>query len=218
MTSSGASREAKETARTEAFSDGVFAIAITLLVLDLKVPREALERGELWSALLAQWPVYFAFATSFATILVMWVNHHEMFNHIDRIDRAFLFLNGFLLFCVTVVPFPTSLLGESLRTPDERTAALVYASTFLVIAIAFNVLWRYASSRNRLLHYGADSRRVDLISRQYALGLPLYAAAILFALVWVTASVVLCFLLAVFFALIGSIPRIRRRGAAKALS
>jgi len=103
---------ARETGRVEAFSDGVFAIAVTLLVLDLKVPKPGDLGGEsLLSALARQWPAFLAYLTSFATILVMWVNHHKMFNHIRRTDDRFLFLNGLLLLFVTFVPFPTALVA-----------------------------------------------------------------------------------------------------------
>src|SRR5262245_38427492 len=95
-----------ETARIEAFSDGVFAIAITLLVLDLKVPKEAGHDLSLASALAAQWPAYLAFVTSFLTILVMWINHHRMFTLIGRSDDRLLVYNGLLLMGVTLVLFP----------------------------------------------------------------------------------------------------------------
>ena len=103
-----------DTARIEAFSDGVFAIAITLLVLDLKVPRELHEGQTLTSALAHQWPAYVAFVTSFLTILVMWINHHRMFTLIGRADDRLLIFNGLLLLGITVVPFPTSLVAEYL--------------------------------------------------------------------------------------------------------
>ena len=107
---------ATETARIEAFSDGVFAIAITLLVLDLKVPRGLAEGRTLADALLAQWPAYLAFASSFMTILIMWVNHHRIFTLVGQSDERLLFYNGLLLMGVTVVPFPTSLVAEYCAT------------------------------------------------------------------------------------------------------
>src|SRR5215813_3568997 len=97
-----------ETSRIEAFSDGVFAIAITLLVLDLKVPPDPSGIHRLAELLLSEWPAYLAFLTSFATILIMWINHHRIFTLVGRSDDRLLFYNGLLLLGVTVVPFPTS--------------------------------------------------------------------------------------------------------------
>jgi uncharacterized membrane protein len=198
------SNEAKETGRVEAFSDGVIAIAITLLVLDMKVPRDLPEAASLLGALLAQWPSYFAFATSFATIGIMWINHHRMFSLIQRADQLLLVLNGLLLMCITVVPFPTSLLAEYLGESPERTAALVYSGTFFVTAIVFNVLWRYASHKNRLIDPRSDPAAVRGISRQYAFGPLVYLAAFILAFFSATASLALNLLLAVFFAIPGS--------------
>src|SRR5215813_5730977 len=127
-----------ETARIEAFSDGIFAIAITLLILEIKIPHQQ-EQGHLGTALLRQWPSYVAFFLSFTYIGIMWINHHRMFNHIKRANDVLLVLNLLLLLGVTVVPFPTAVLAEHLGGPDERTAAIVYNCTFFLIAIAFNL-------------------------------------------------------------------------------
>ncbi len=199
----------KETGRIEAFSDGVFAIAITLLVLDLKVPRPQPDHS-LLQRLLEEWPALMAYLTSFVTILVMWVNHHRMFRCIRRTDDPFLFLNGFLLLLVTFVPFPTSIVALYLRQSearpaDARTAGLVYAGTYVVIAIAFNVLWRYAARRRRLIGARVSDERIREISRLYAPGIPIYLVACGLALYSAWASVGLCLLLAVFFASTGRI-------------
>ena len=109
---------AKETARLEAFSDGVFAIAMTLLALELKDPRvEPATAGSLASGLLNQWPSYLAFFSSFFTVLVMWVHHHAIFRQVQRVDVRLLFANGFLLLLITAVPFPTAIVAQYLRTP-----------------------------------------------------------------------------------------------------
>ena len=197
----------KETGRVEAFSDGVFAIAITLLVLELKVPTAP--AGALLPALARQWPTYLAYLTSFATILVMWVNHHRLFTHIHRTTGAFLFLNGLLLLFVTAVPFPTSLVSELLLGPDARPAAAIYAGTYFLIAIAFNVLWRYASAGMRLIDPGSDPLAVQAITRNYRVGPFSYFAAFLLAFVSVPLSLGLCAALAIFFAVTGSIERPR---------
>ena len=193
----------KETSRIEAFSDGVIAIAITLLVLDIKVPRGLPEGAALLGALVAQWPSYFAFATSFATIGIMWINHHRIFSQIKRVDQLLLVLNGLLLLCITFVPFPTALLAEYLGEPEQRTAALIYSGTFVVTAIVYNMLWRYASHNNRLLDRSSDPAEVASISRQYAFGPVLYLAAFVLAFWSATASLALNLLLAIFFAIPG---------------
>ena len=190
--------EEKETGRVEAFSDGVFAIAITLLVLDLKVPQS----GPLLSGLLAEWPVFAAYLISFLFILIMWINHHWMFQHIVRVDGPFLQLNGLLLLGVTVVPFPTSMVADYLFTSEQTTAVAIYSGWFLLIAVFFNLLWRYASSSGRLLRHAdarADLARVT--SQRYRWGPPAYFAAFALAFVWPPGSLLLNLLLAIYYAL-----------------
>lgn len=194
----------KETGRIEAFSDGVFAIAITLLVLEIKVPNHStVETSGLVSALLSLYPSYLAFLTSFATILVMWVNHHRIFSLVRRSDHVFLYWNGLLLLFVTFVPFPTAVLAEYLLHPEAKVAAGIYAGTFLAIAIAFSGLWRHASQSGRLLAQGAKQEDVKEITKQYRFGSPLYLTALVLSFVSVWLSVGLCIVLAVFFAFRG---------------
>jgi uncharacterized membrane protein len=195
-----------ETSRIEAFSDGMFAIAITLLILEIKVPESS--TGGLTKALLRQWPSYFAFLLSFIYIGVMWMNHHRMFTHIRRSNDTLLILNLLLLLGVTAVPFPTAVLAANLGTPDQRTAALFYNGVFIVIAIFFNVLWRYAVSC-QLLDKSLESSAA-LISRQYAVGPLMYALCVVLAFVDVRASLALNVALAIFFALP---PNLVRRGS-----
>jgi len=191
---------AGETARIEAFSDGVFAIAITLLVLDMKVPR-ALDAGRtLASALGAMWPTYLAFVTSFSTILIMWINHHRMFTLIGRADDRLMFYNGLLLLGVTIVPFPTALVAEYLRHDGQQTAAAVYNGTFIFIAICFNLLWRTAAVGDRLLYTHASRQAVQRIFDAYRYGPLWYVIAFILAFVSVTASLVVNLALAIFFA------------------
>jgi uncharacterized membrane protein len=200
----------KETGRIEAFSDGVFGIAITLLILEIKIPQPADLAGKmsLGAALLRQWPAYISYLTSFLTILIMWINHHRLFRHIRRSDDGFLVLNGLLLMAVSIVPFPTAVLSSwccssATRIHDAETAAAVYSGVFVAIAVLFNVLWRYAAHRGRLLATGFDEREVAAISRQYRFGPLFYLAAFVLAFVNVLASVGMCMALAVFFGLPG---------------
>jgi uncharacterized membrane protein len=201
--------EEKETTRVEAFSDGVFAIAITLLVLDLKVPRaESLPAGStLWQYLLGQWPVFTAYLVSFCTILIMWVSHHRLFNQIHRTDDVFMYINGLLLLFISVTPFPTSLLAEHLQHEFAPTAMAIYAGNSLIIAVLFNALWRYAAYKNRLLQRNADPVFVKGVNKQYWIGPPLYLAAFVLAFINVAASIATCALLAIFFALTSFLSR-----------
>ncbi|HSB74338.1 MAG TPA: TMEM175 family protein [Terriglobales bacterium] len=194
------SREPKETGRVEAFSDGVFAIAMTLLVLNIKVPIVQ-EPGTLGSLLRHQWPSYVAFVISFAFIGIMWVNHHRLFGHIRRIDQNLLVLNGLLLMGVTAVPFPTAVLSQYLGKADQKAAAMLYAGVYVTVAVFFNLLWRYAASGHRLLGEQVNAAEVNRISRQYAFGPLLYLVCFALAYVSVAASLALNLGLAVFFAL-----------------
>jgi uncharacterized membrane protein len=169
------------TNRLEAFADGVFAIAATLLVLEIQLPGEDVGQG-----LRDLWPSYFAYGLSFLSIGIMWVNHHVVLSFTREADRAFLFINLFLLMGIAFVPFPTALYAEHLGHEGAREAALAYGLTFVVIAIFFQFFWQYA--RRRLLHPDADRREVSGINRSYWPGVPMYVAATLVALVSPTAA------------------------------
>lgn len=194
----------KETGRLEAFSDGVFAVAITLLVFDLKVPpldKLPYPNGELAGLLFAQWPFYLSFFLSFATIFVMWVNHHAMFKLIQRSSTPFLFANGFLLLLVTIVPFPTELVATYLTQPGATTASAVYSGLFLVINVAYNLLWRVAASQHRLLKKEVSPAQVRKRTRQYLLGFPGYVLAFVLAFWSPGVSIGICAVLWIFWGL-----------------
>src|SRR5882672_98188 len=131
------------TSRLETFSDGVFAIVITLLVLEIHVPliAHAHVDVELLPSLLAMWPKYLSFATSFVIVGIFWIAHHQLFNLIHRVDRGFLWVNLVFLMCVSFVPFPTALMGEYVGTP---IAVIPYGLTLFVAGLALNVVWWYA--------------------------------------------------------------------------
>ncbi|GHO88652.1 TMEM175 family protein [Dictyobacter formicarum] len=192
----------KETGRLESFSDGVFAVAITLLVFNLQVPHlpGAISVPALGSALLARWPSYLTFMTSFATILIMWVSHHSLFKLVYRTNTPFLFANGLLLLLVTVVPFPTSLVAQYLITPAAPLACAVYAGVFVVINVAYNLLWWAATHQRRLLHPAVTSHQVKSVTRNQLLGLPLYLLATLLAFWNPYVSLGLCSCLWIFWA------------------
>jgi uncharacterized membrane protein len=198
-----------ETTRTEAFSDGVFAIAITLLILEIvvKVPHEPVAASALMGELSHLWPSYVAYFASFATIGVMWLNHHRLYTLIERNDDGLHAYNLALLLGVTWIPFPTALLASQLLAPGHRIAALVYAGSFFVLAIIFNLMWRHAV-RARLVVEHLD---VAGITRQYAAGPILYAVLIGVAALNGVACLVLSAAIAFYFLLP---PRLWRRGGA----
>ncbi len=183
--------------RLETFADGVFAIAATLLIIDVGIPASTTE--SLGKALLDIWPQYVAYSISFVTIGIMWVNHHRLIRQIERVDDRFLFLNLGLLACIAFVPFPTRILAEYVRGDDGEAAALLYGVTLTVTALFFNSVWIYASHGNRLLHPGADPKEVSGITRSYLPGMPMYATATLVAFVSPQASAALFGLIAAFY-------------------
>jgi TMEM175 potassium channel family protein len=198
------------TGRIEAFSDGVFAIAITLLVLDLKVPPLAgpTDPTGLFPRLLAEWPGYLGYALSFVVVGIMWANHHNIFRYIERSDHTFVLLNLLFLLFISFLPFPTAVLARYLTVPHDRTAATaLYAGTLLANGVTYNALWRYAAHRGRLLGPDADPVQVQRISRQFLVGPVLYAAATVLAFVSVPASLTIVGLLAVFYV----VPNASRR-------
>jgi len=191
---------ASETARIEAFSDGVFAIAITLLILEIKVPQPS--AGPLAIQLARQWPSYISYVISFGFIGIMWINHHRLFNHIRRSNHGLMIYNMLLLLGVTFVPYPTSVLAAVLGKPDQRLAAIFYNGTYFFIAVFFNLLWRHAKSpKDRLFGSDVDSYAIAEINRKYAVGLTAYALCAVLAWWSVPASLCWNVALALFFAL-----------------
>jgi len=187
-----------ETGRIEAFSDGVFAIAITLLILAVEVPKAA-ELGEegLGTALLAQWPQYLAFVTSFATILAKWINHHRIFNYIQRSDHTLLYWNGLVLLLVTFLPFPTALMAEYLQHPEGNVAGAIFAGTFVAISISFKGMWQYVSKSGNLLAQNIHQDDIEQINKRLRFAPLLYLGPFAIAFVAPKVSVGLCLCLAV---------------------
>ncbi len=193
-----------ETTRVEAFSDGVFAIAITLLILEIRVPPPdvAAAMGGLPHALAQLWPSFAGYVIAFIAIGIMWSNHHAMFTYIVKSDRYFLMINVVLLMCVAFVPFPAGLLAAYLGRDDGRVAAVAaYSATIVVIAIGYNALWWYAKAGGRLLDPAADPDAVRTLTRRSALGPLAYAIALAVAFLNPWACLALHALLAVFYLL-----------------
>jgi uncharacterized membrane protein len=182
--------------RLETFSDGVFAIAATLLILNVHA-----DGPHLGHALTRAWPSYAAYAVSFVTIGIMWVNHHGVFAQIDKVDRTFLMINVFFLMSIAFVPFPTVLVAEHLRDANLKVAALTYGFTLTITATLYNFLWLYASGRRRLLRDDADPRVVSGITRSYLPGPFIYLAAALIAFWKSSVSVALFAVIAAFYML-----------------
>jgi len=180
-----------ETARIEAFSDGVFAIAITLLVLEVHVPAMALVHaaGGLGRALLQEWPSFLGYVLSFVVCGIMWANHHYIFKLIRRSDHNFVVLNMLLLLFVGFLPFPTAVLARYLPLEEGRRFAVTfYTGFFTVTAIAYNALWTYASRRRRLIGDDVPDAEVAGVTRRFRLGPISYLIATLVSLVSVEAS------------------------------
>lgn len=172
---------AEGTGRVEAFSDGVFAIAITLLILEVRVPQIGVAGG-LWAGLLTLWPSYLALVLSFFVILVMWVNHHQLMRLVRAVDYPFLFANGLVLLTVMFVPFPTAVLAEHLATGEARAAVTFYCGTFVLTGLAWSLLFM-AIVHGHLLRPDVDVRTVGRIRRAYLAAPPVYAVATLVAMV-----------------------------------
>jgi len=186
----------RETARVEAFSDGVFGIAMTLLILEFRVP--ALPHGnpdarrELIHALLALWPSAIAFLLSFGTILIMWVNHHGLFKHAHGADNRLLYANGFLLLIVTFVPFPTWVLAEYLDRQAANVAATFYCATFVLVSVSYNLLlWSVVV--NRKAGAPGSEKTIARVRKAYRMGFVSYFLAMIVAMFWPYIGVAICF-------------------------
>jgi uncharacterized membrane protein len=189
------------TRRLEAFSDGVFAIAITLLVLELGVPEGAGER--LAHELAHQWPSYFAYVVSFLVIGIIWMNHHAVVDHLRRADRPLMALNLLLLLWVSLIPWPTRLVAEYMREggEPERVAALVYAGAMTMMGATFGLLWTYASRDRRLLGSDLSDEEIRRRTRRFTIGAPIYGLSVVVALFSAPASLVVIAALAIYYAL-----------------
>jgi uncharacterized membrane protein len=186
-----------DTTRLEAFSDGVFAIAITLLVLEIKVPPPGTALG---AALLQLWPSYLAYVVSFLVIGAIWINHHAMFQHIVRVDGMLLLLNVLHLMLIAFLPFPTAVLAEAFhRGIDEPVAAAFYGGILTAIGIFVNAMWRYAARENRLIGTHLTATKIRKINRQFIVGPTVYAIATAIALVVPWLALLIFILLNVFY-------------------
>ena len=183
------------TGRLEAFSDGVFAIAATLLVLEFTVNA----RQDLGQQLLDLWPAYLAYVTSFVTIGIIWMNHHHTVSMLARVDRTFLFINILLLLTIAFLPFPTKLVGDDLRHGGEEAAALDYTATLLLMAVLHQFWWQYARRGRRLIADSVPNSALKAVDRSYMAGVPAYGIAFVVAFFSPLAAVFITFGIAAFY-------------------
>jgi len=151
-----------ETGRTEAFSDGVFAIAITLLVLDIRVPIS--EFDNLWRGIVHQWPAYLGYATSFITIGGIWLAHHGIFRRLRYANNTVMRINLLLLMAVSFLPYPTRLVADAIRDESaERAAVIFYGASLLAISLLFSALWGAVTRDRDLLKPNVTDAEVNAI-------------------------------------------------------
>jgi uncharacterized membrane protein len=185
------------TGRLEAFSDGVFAIAATLLVLEFTVNANSKDLG---NELLDLWPAYLAYVTSFVTIGIIWMNHHHTVSLLARVDRTFLFINILLLLTVAFLPFPTKLVGHDLRHGGgEEAAVLDYTATLLLMAVLHQFWWQYARRGRRLIKQDVADSALAAVDRSYVAGVPAYGTAFVVAFFSPLAAVFITFAIAAFY-------------------
>jgi len=190
----------KETLRIETFSDGVFCIAVTLLSIEIGVELhgEATNDG-LAQALVHKWPICLAYVISFINVLLAWIGHHGLFKMFRQPDSAIMITNGLLLMLVALVPFPTKTLGEFLLTDALKTAVIFYTGYFVLISLAFRLLWFAASRKKELLIYDITAKQVRQTTRNENIGL--ICNAIIFGVAFINpwAALVLSFVMWVYW-------------------
>ena len=207
-----------ETFRIEAFADAVFAIAITLLVIEIRLPphEEVLRIGGVGPALLQLWPSYVGYIISFIVIGIMWANHHNLMKLVDRVDHGFITLTLLLLLCVAFLPFPTAVMADHLADPDthERAVAVAfYCGCFTVTALFYFLMWWHAARNRRLIASHVSDDAVRAITRAYVPGSLLYLTATLLAFVHVALSLAIIVGLAALYMLpkVGAHDAVRRQ-------
>jgi uncharacterized membrane protein len=171
-----------DTGRIEAFSDGVFAIAITLLVLDIRVP--VTEFDNLWRGIVHEWPAYLGYATSFLTIGGIWLAHHGVFRRLLYANNRVMRINLLLLMAVSFLPYPTRLVAETIRNQDaERAAVIFYGLSLLAISVLFGALWGTIASDRQLLRPEVTDEEVNAILIRATPGTGLYVGVTALAIV-----------------------------------
>lgn len=193
----------KETVRIENFSDAVFAIAITLLVLDLHVPSsEIIKNGsDLWNYLKNDWASFLAFTLSFFSIFIMWVNHHKIFKQIYTRNTAIMFSNGLILFLVSAVSYPTALLARFFNGEASSTVVAIYTGIFVLINLSYNLLWFLASHNRKHLRPEITNLAIKKIRNNYLYGFPTYLIAFGMSFQFPSIALIISMLLWIFWAI-----------------
>jgi uncharacterized membrane protein len=194
----------RETSRVEAFSDGVFAIALTLLILEFKIPdlSNLATNEQLHNSLKNLWPSYFAFILSFTAILIMWINHHGFFKYLKKINSAFLFANGFLLLMVTFINFPTAILARYINTPAFNVASAFYCGSMVLVSIAYNLLWFTAAHNRRLVKDEITDALIIKIRNAYWFGFFIYLGAFITSYFLPLVGLIICISLWIFWTIL----------------
>jgi len=182
------------TSRLEAFSDGVFAIAITLLIIEIKVPsHEDLKGQSLTHYIWVQWPKYFAYVLSFVIIGIYWANHHYLFKLFRRTDHIFNLLNVFFLMAIAFLPYPTGVLGDYIITTEHANSAVrFYAFAIWLPAFAWLIIWIYAKHNKKIIDHHLSTRFIDALTSQYYLSNVLYISAFAVSFFSAIISIAMC--------------------------
>ena len=172
MNNSTGIQQQKETIRIETFSDGIFCIAVTLLSIEIGIEvKDGMTNKGLMEELLHKWPILLAYATSFINVLLAWMGHHSLFKKINTTDSFVMIANGFLLMLVALVPFPTKTLGQFLLTGAFKTAVIFYSGYFVLISLAFRLLWYAAAKKRILLVHDITEKEIKAFTKNENLGL-----------------------------------------------
>ncbi len=203
--------EERDPARVVLFSDAVIAIAVTLLVLEIRPPPDS---RNLLHGLATLWPSYLVYVVTFMLIGQIWANHHVLFDHIRRVDRVVLFLNTVLLMDIAFLPFASSVLAQAFRDGEgQRTAVVLFGLTFEFAAILFNVIWWHAARDRRLLAGSIDSAGAKAVGRRFQLAIVWLATGTVLGILVppLGVAVIAAFIPYYWLPIRGEIARMRRR-------
>ncbi len=202
----------KDTSRIEAFSDGIFAVAITLLALDIGVdikdlqalhPLATTTNGELWHEITMEWPKILTYVNSFTAVLLMWMSHHQIFKILRTTSMKLMILNGLLLMSVALVPFPTKTLGEFIGTDAQKMAIIFYTGYALVVSSAYVLFILTATGgKNNLLLPDEPPQKIQRITRELKIGLSLNISIFILSFFIPVMALILNFSMWIFWALV----------------